>query len=203
MADRYPLPVWQKNGEKVGSLKSAFGNWWDQVEDWIKTPLNQMNAETCSAALLKYHAYQKDVTRFNDEPDELFRKRVKYAEQNAMEAGSKTGFIQIFERLGIGYLEIVEREDAVNWDVVSLRLSDSQVASNTELLSYIVQQYGRTCRRYELTVLTAVEMNVSVVEFGHLSFFDVAKESTGPWGIVATMRNDAVGHSWNLDVATL
>ncbi len=203
MADRYPLPVWLKSGEKVGSLKSAFGNWWNQVEDWIKTPLNQMNAETCSAALLKYHAYQKDVTRFNDEPDELFRKRVKYAEQNAMEAGSKTGFIQIFERLGIGYLEIVEREDAVNWDVISLRLSDSQVASNTELLSYIVQQYGRTCRRYELTVLTPVEMTVGVFEIGHTWALDVAKQVIEPWEAQTTIQNTAIGHSWSLDVASI
>lgn len=173
MADRYLLPVWEREGPNNKSLKSAFGAWWDKAEDWIKTPLNQMDAETCSGALLKYHAFQKDVTRFTDEPENLFRKRVKYAEQNAMDAGSKAGFIQIFERLGIGYLEILEREEEVNWDVISLRLSDSQIAENIDLLDYVIQQYGRTCRRYRLEVLTSIPVGIVVSDVGHLWSLDV------------------------------
>ncbi|MGO3406746.1 phage tail protein [Marinomonas sp.] len=203
MAERYSLPVWLKSGEKINRLKDAFGVWWDKTEGWIKTPLNQMDAQTCSVTLLKYHAYQKDVERFADEPDELFRKRVGFAEKNAMDAGSKAGFIDIFQRLGIGYLEVVEREDEVNWDVISLRLSDSQVASNTELLSYIIQQYGRTCRRYELTVLTPIEMTVGVFEVGHGWSLDIAKQVIEPWDAKATMQNVATGHTWNLDVASV
>lgn len=203
MADRYALPVWMRKGEKVKAVKAAFDAWWDTVEGWIKTPLNQMNAETCSGVLLKYHAYQKDVTRFTDEPEDLFRKRVEYAEQNAMEAGSKAGFIQIFERLGIGYLELLEREDEENWDVVSLRLSDSQIAGNVDLLSYIIQQYGRTCRRYELTVLTPIEMTLGVFEVGHSWSLDVAKQVIEPWEAQTIMQNTAVGHSWSLDVASI
>jgi hypothetical protein len=203
MTERYSLPIWEKEGPNNKGLKSAFSNWWDKVEGWIKTPLNQMDAETCSGALLKYHAYQKDVTRFADEPENLFRKRVKYAEQNAMDAGSKVGFIKIFERLGIGYLEILEREDEVNWDVVSLRLSDSQVAGNIDLLGYIIQQYGRTCRRYELTVLTPIEMTVGVFEIGHTWVLDVAKQVIEPWEAQTTIQNTAIGHSWSLDVASI
>lgn len=201
MADRYPLPVWEREGPNNKSLKGAFCTWWDKAEGWIKTPLNQMDAETCSGALLKYHAFQKDVTRFTDEPGELFRKRVKYAEQNAMDAGSKAGFIQIFERLGIGYLEMVERFDEENWDVISLRLSDGQIASNIDLLSYIIQQYGRTCRRYELTVLTPVNINIGVVEVGHSWSLDVAKQVIEPWEAQSTIQNTAIGYSWSLDVA--
>ena len=173
MTERYPLPVWEKKGPNNNSLKNAFGAWWDKAEGWIKTPLNQMDAETCSGALLKYLAYQKDVTRFTDEPEDLFRKRVKYAEQNAMDAGSKAGFIQIFERLGIGYLEMLEREDEVNWDVISLRLSDSQIAENIDLLDYVIQQYGRTCRRYRLEVITSIPVGIVVDDVGHLWSIDV------------------------------
>lgn len=203
MTESYSLPIWEKEGPNNKGLKSAFSNWWDKVEGWINTPLNQMDAETCSGALLKYHAYQKDVTRFADEPENLFRKRVKYAEKNAMDAGSKAGFIQIFERLGIGYLEILEREDEVDWDVVSLRLSDSQVAGNIDLLGYIIQQYGRTCRRYELTVLTPIEMTVGVFDIGHSWSLDVAKQVIDPWQAQTTMQNTAIGHSWSLDVASI
>ena len=175
MTDRYPLPMWEKKGPNNNSLKNAFGMWWDKAEGWIKTPLNQMDAETCSGALLKYLAYQKDVTRFTDEPEDLFRKRVKYAEQNAMDAGSKAGFIQIFDRLGIGYLEMLEREDEIDWDVISLSLNDSQIAGNIDLLSYIIQQYGRTCRRYELTVITPIVLGMEVAAVGNVWNLDVAK----------------------------
>jgi hypothetical protein len=98
---------------------------------------------------------------------------VKYAEQNAMDAGSKAGFIQIFDRLGIGYLEMLEREDEVNWDVISLRLSDSQIAENIDLLDYVIQQYGRTCRRYRLEVLTSIPVGLVVSDVGHLWSIDV------------------------------
>jgi hypothetical protein len=203
MTERYSLPVWMKNGVQTNKLKDAFSEWWDKTEEWLKTPLNQMDARTCAAALLKYHAYQKDVTRLANEPDDLFRKRVAYAEQNAMDAGSKAGFISIFERLGIGYLEMLEREDDENWDVVSLRLSDSQIAVNIDLLAYIIQQYGRTCRRYELTVLTPVSVFVDVVEVGHVWSLDVAQQVIEPWEAQTTMKNIDVGHSWNLDVASI
>jgi len=81
---------------------------------------------------------------------------VKYAFLNAKDAGSKAGFIRIFERLGIGYVEIEERFDVENWDVIKIRLSDSQLAKKTELLNLIIRKYGRTCRRYTFEVITFV-----------------------------------------------
>ncbi|RBO83441.1 phage tail protein [Marinomonas aquiplantarum] len=201
--EKYSLPVWMRQGEKAKALKAAFDAWWGKVEKWLQVPLDQMDAETCHSALLKYLAFQKDVKRFSNEPEELFRKRVKFAEQNAMDAGSKAGFIAIFERLGIGFLEMKEREDAESWDVISLRLSDSQIASNIDLLSYIIQQYGRTCRRYELTVLTPVELGVSVIEVGYSWHLDVAKQVVEPWGAQVILKDIDIGHSWNLDVASI
>ncbi len=172
--EKYPLPSWMRSGKTVTALKKAFDSWWALVERWLKVPLSQMDAETCRPELLKYYAYQKDVTRFTDEPESLFRKRVKYAELNAMDAGSKAGFIAIFERLGIGQVEVSERENSQEWDVISIRLSDSQISENTELLGYIIQQYGRTCRRYEFTTQTLIEVGVGVVDVGHLWSLDVA-----------------------------
>ncbi|MEO9655900.1 phage tail protein [Marinomonas sp.] len=203
MADRYSLPAWMKRGIHASKIKAAFDDWWDKTEAWLKTPLNQMDARTCAVALLKYHAYQKDVTRLENEPDDLFRKRVAFAEQNAMDAGSKEGFIAIFERLGIGYLEVLEREDSENWDVITLRLSDSQISENIDLLGYIIQQYGRTCRRYELTVLTPIDMTVGVFEVGHSWALDVASEPKEPWAISSAIKSNEIGHSWNLDIATV
>lgn len=84
----------------------------------------------------------------------LFRKRVAFAFVNARDAGSVEGFINIFERLGIGYVELFERQPDIDWDVILVRVTDSQIADNTQLLIQIIRQYGRTCRRYQFEVIT-------------------------------------------------
>lgn len=203
MTKRFSLPVWLKYGPEITKLANAFGEYWDKVERWVKTPLSQLDAETCHVAVLKLIAYQRDVDRFTGEPEALFRKRVSLAAKNALSAGSSAGFTDIFESLGIGFLEIKEREDVENWDVISLRLSDSQIASNIDLLSYIIQQYGRTCRRYELTVFTPVELGISSTEVGYSWHLDVAKQVVEPWRAQVILKDIDIGHSWHIDVASI
>ena len=110
-------------------------------------------------------AWQRDIQRFQGEPETLYRLRVKYAFINAVEAGSTSGLIRIFQRLGIGYVEIQERLPDQDWDIVSLLLSDSQLSENPVLLRVLIQQYGRTCRRYEFSTITPVSVGVCLVEF--------------------------------------
>lgn len=92
---------------------------------------------------------------------------MKYAFINAKESGSKIGFIRIFERLGIGYVEIEERFDIENWDVIKIRVSDSQIAKNNELLNLIIRKYGRTCRRYTLEIITNENIQIFHGEFNN------------------------------------
>jgi hypothetical protein len=187
--------------DESSKLIKATKAWWERTETWVRWPLTQMDALTASIGIVNLLAYQRDIQRFPNEPEELYRKRVKYALINAKDAGSKVGFIAIFERLGVGYVEIDERIDDVDWDVISLRLLDSQLSENTEILNYIIQKYGRTCRRYQLTVFTPIEMTVGVFEVGHMWSLDVAQQIIDPWEANSTMQNTAIGHSWSLDVA--
>lgn len=168
------LPFWMA-GVELGKLRTAIAAWWDTVETWIRWPVTQMDPLTCTLGILYLLAYQRDVDRFVGEPEDLFRKRVKYALINAQDAGSKAGFIRIFDRLGIGYVEITERFDAVNWDVISLLLSDAQIAGNTQLLQQIVEKYGRTCRRYEFLTLTPLPISTPGFAVGHVYGYDVAR----------------------------
>lgn len=133
------LPFWMDKGE-LNKVAVLFGKWWDYVLRAVKFPFNILDEENCSERILNLIAYQRDVERFEGEPLELFRKRVKYAFLNAKDAGSHKGFIRIFERLGIGYVEIEERFDVENWDVIKIRLSDSQLAKKTELLNLIIRK---------------------------------------------------------------
>lgn len=158
------LPFWLDGAEPT-KLKAAAQAWWENVEGWMRWPLLQLDAETCHLMVLDLLAWQRDITRFKSEPESLFRLRVKYAYVNAVDAGSTAGLKRILVRLGVGYIEIEERMPDRDWDVVLLRLSDSQLSQNPELLRVLVQQYGRTCRRYDFVTITHVAMHLAVADF--------------------------------------
>lgn len=158
------LPFWL-DGQELAKLRAAAQGWWEKVEGWLRWPLLQMDAETCHTTVLDLLAWQRDITRFRAEPEALYRLRVKYAFVNAVDAGSVAGFKRIMQRLGVGYIEIEERLPDRDWDVVMLRLSDSQLSKNPDLLGVLIQQYGRTCRRYEFVTITPLPLFVAVVDF--------------------------------------
>lgn len=158
------LPFWL-DGPQLAKLKAAAQSWWEKVEGWLQWPLLQMDADTCHLTVLDLLAWQRDISRFKDEPESLYRLRVKFAFINAVDAGSTAGLKRILQRLGVGYVEIDERMPDRDWDVVMLRLSDSQLSQNPELLRVLIQQYGRTCRRYDFVTLTPVSLRIVAADF--------------------------------------
>lgn len=158
------LPFWLA-GTELTKLKDAAHTWWTRVTEWLRWPLLQMDAETCHLTVLDLLAWQRDITRFKDEPERLYRLRVKFAFINAVDAGSTAGLKRILRRLGVGYVEIDERLAGRDWDVVLLRLSDSQLSENPELLRVLIQQYGRTCRRYDFVSITPVTLRIGAAQF--------------------------------------
>ncbi|RWA26140.1 phage tail protein [Pseudomonas veronii] len=158
------LPFWL-DGPQLAKLKAAAQSWWEKVEGWLQWPLLQMDADTCHLTVLDLLAWQRDISRFKDEPESLYRLRVKFAFINAVDAGSTAGLKRILQRLGVGYVEIDERMPERDWDVVMLRLSDSQLSQNPELLRVLIQQYGRTCRRYDFVTITPVSLRLVAADF--------------------------------------
>ena len=158
------LPFWL-DGPQLTKLKAASQAWWEKVEGWLQWPLLQMDADTCHLTVLDLLAWQRDISRFKDEPESLYRLRVKFAFINAVDAGSTAGLKRILQRLGVGYVEIDERLPDRDWDVVLLRLSDSQLSQNPELMRVLIQQYGRTCRRYDFVTITPVSLRIVAVDF--------------------------------------
>ncbi|MDU9400189.1 phage tail protein [Pseudomonas sp. zfem003] len=158
------LPFWL-DGPELAKLKAAAQAWWTKVEGWLHWPLLQMDADTCHLTILDLLAWQRDITRFKGEPEALYRLRVKHAFINAVDAGSVAGMKRILQRLGVGYVEIEERHPERDWDVVLLQLSNTQLAENPELLRVLIQQYGRTCRRYDFVTITPVTLGLVAVDF--------------------------------------
>ena len=160
------LPFWLE-GPELEKLRKAAASWWEKMASWAMLPVNMQDPDNCTEGFLKLLAWQRDITRFNTEPLELFRLRVKFARINAVDSGSVAGFKRIFERLGVGYVEIEERIPGQDWDIVSIRLSDSQLSQNQKLLETLIQHYGRTCRRYDWQVITPISVSVQSQEFNH------------------------------------
>ncbi|WP_421216501.1 phage tail protein [Aeromonas enteropelogenes] len=151
---------WWEDGQTVtptrrepAFLTRGIMNFWQQIRTWLLLPLAQTDPLTCSPALLDLLAWERDITRFDDEPLSLYRRRVKYAFINAQDAGEVAGFIRIFERLGLGRCQLHERQPCEEWDVITVEVTDSTISDNPALMMGLIQQYGRTCRRYRFQVV--------------------------------------------------
>ncbi len=167
------LPWWQ-DGETIPDekkepyfLTQGVKAFWKRVYGWMTFPLNQLDALTCSETLLDLMAWDRDITRFEGEPLSLYRKRVKYARINAEDAGSVVGFKRIFERLGIGIVAFKEREDPEQWDVCTIELTDGDISQNSRLVQTLIEQYGRTCRRYRFQVTFQTTVTMGSGAFAH------------------------------------
>jgi hypothetical protein len=157
--EKIKLTFWQG----LGNLKAyaAFLNiWFAQVKAWLLFPVNQFDVDQAHIAIVDLWAWERNIERFNSEPEWLYRRRVRHAYQNARDAGTVIGFKRIWERMELGFLELDERLEGRDWDIVELTVTESTIAEQPELLDIIIEKYGRTCRRYEWTTKTNLKMHL-------------------------------------------
>lgn len=200
------IPWWQDGSTTAEELKEphflskGVFSFWLMVRAWLLFPLRQMDALTCSESLLNLMAWDRDITRFENEPLSLFRKRVKFAAINAKDAGSVAGFKRIFERLGIAIVSFKEREDVIEWDVCTIELTDSAISQNSKLVQVLIEQYGRTCRRYRFQVTYPATVYMQCGEFSHtFAIYSAEKKEA----VTLTTKSTAVSNSQQLFRATM
>jgi len=163
---RIQLRFWQAAGDLL-ALAALGDTWWDQVQAWLAEVLPQIDPDTADIRMVALLGWQRHVTRFASESDALFRLRVKYALPNARDAGSLAGFAAIFGRLNLGAVEQQERVDPVDWDVITLTVSEDVFLENQPLLDAIIRQYGRTCRRYTYATQQNLVVTLRTFDFDH------------------------------------
>ncbi|TYC93855.1 phage tail protein [Vibrio anguillarum] len=200
------IPWWQDGSTTAEELKEphflskGVFSFWLMVRAWLLFPLRQMDALTCSESLLNLMAWDRDITRFENEPLSLFRKRVKFAAINAKDAGSVAGFKRIFERLGIAIVSFKEREDVIEWDVCTIELTDSAISQNSKLVQVLIEQYGRTCRRYRFQVTYPATVYMRCGEFANtFAIYSAEKKEA----VTLTTKSTAVSNSQQLFRATM
>lgn len=153
------LPFWMNAGNSAALVRTA-NRWFFYVKELISWPAAQYDIDKAALFIVDLLAWERDVQRFNQEPEWLYRRRVKFAYANARDAGSVAGFKKIWARMELGYIEIEERLPNRDWDVVRLLVTESAISEQPELLAILIEKYGRTCRRYELTTISNLSLSM-------------------------------------------
>ncbi len=153
----YSLSFWM-HGPYAQSLLSLFKTWWLKVKSWVSWPQQQFDPKVAALPIVDLLAWQRNIDRLPEEPEWLYRLRVKHAKANANDAGSVQGFQNIWRRLGLGELSIKERLEGREWDIIQLEVTENALSENEALLRDIIRLYGRTCRRYEYSTLTPMNL---------------------------------------------
>lgn len=144
------LRYWMGRGE-IAKFARAMRNYWGHVKAAFEMPLQQHDPLTAPMALVSILAWQRGVEKLGQEPESLFRIRVAHAYGFSRDAGSVSGWEDMFEKLGYPHIVQDERLTNVDWDVISLKIRDGDLSDIPDLLDTVVRQYGRTCRRYQYT----------------------------------------------------
>lgn len=174
---RFPsinLKWWMGQGE-LAKLARAFTNYWQIVQRALEFPLQKHDAKNAPIAIVDLLAWQRDVQRLEKEPESIYRTRVANAYSFARHGGETRGFYRMFETLGVGWCEIKERQDAAQWDVVTIETGAGDIANKSYLMNAIIRQYGRTCRRYQFNVSFPEILNIHHVAFSHSQQIYTAK----------------------------
>ena len=200
------VPWWQDGSTTSEQLKEPYflsggvHQFFSLIKGWLLFPLQQADALTCSESLLNLMAWDRDIERFDGEPLSLFSKRVKFAAINAKDSGSVAGFKAIFQRLGIGIVNFKERESAIEWDVCTIELAEDYFYQNTKLIQTLIEQYGRTCRRYRFEVVFKASVYVCSAEFSHrFSMFTAQTKEE----VEMSIKAQPIEHQQQLFIASL
>lgn len=170
------LRFWESAGQ-MGKIAEIGDKWWDKVQGWLNWLPQQIDVDNAPIELVNLIAYQRDISRFQNEEEQLYRRRVKYAFLNAKSAGEYLGFFEIWQRLQLGMLEQQERISKEDWDVIQLVIDEDIFAKNQQLFDFIIRKYGRTCRRYWYTTQKKQPLGVRAFEFEYEDLKCVAKNT--------------------------
>ncbi len=160
------LPSWL-SGKDAEALAKVAQSYWQEVESYLFWWLEQQHSETAQTAILDLLAWERSINRLPGESAALYGLRVKHAFANATDAGSNVGMERIFKRLGFGYIQVNERVSGFDWDMVEIAMLEDEFSGKEQLVNEVIEQYGRTCRRYFLSAMATVNTTdaIGLVEY--------------------------------------
>jgi hypothetical protein len=153
-SDLTKMPYWlARRGSELDKLRKGAVRFWQSFVDMLAFPSKQLDPMTADLEIVHLLAWERDIEQIPSETELMYRTRVKYALPFAKGAGSKSGWLDMFKKLGMPWITIDERFSPIDWDVVSLQVLDDDLGERQDLMGYITRQYGRTTRRYQYTTI--------------------------------------------------
>lgn len=188
------MPYWlAKPGGELDKLRKGMVRFWQRFVDMMQFASQQMDPMTAELEFVHLLAWERDIEQIPDETEVMYRTRVKYALPFAKGAGSKSGWLEMFKKLGMPWITIDERFSSTDWDVVDLQLLDVDFGDRQELINSICRQYGRTTRRYQYSTIAKMSVISPPKNFDNDSDFNVASVNTNlmPAKRMMTMDGDS------------
>ncbi|MCH5144112.1 phage tail protein [Desulfovibrio sp. UIB00] len=176
----FSLSFWM-NGAESTKLGKAAHAWFSMLGKAAAWSLDNRDPMTCDERTLNLLAWERCVRRYPGEPERLYRLRVTHAYANARDSGQTAGWGRIFERLELGGLSLAERVPGQDWDRVGIIADDSQFPDQQNVLEIIIEDYGRTCRRYYF------DSRIPIPALAHVGRFSWHQET-----VEAAMSNRAI-----------
>lgn len=162
------MPYWlARPASELDKLRKGAVRFWQRFVDMLAFPAKQLDPMTAELEFVHLLAWERDIEQIPSETELMYRTRVKYALPFAKGAGSKSGWLDMFKKLGMTWVNIDERISQTDWDVVDLQLLDSDFGNRQKLIDYICRQYGRTTRRYQLTTISKMPLIAPLKSFDH------------------------------------
>ena len=155
------IATWLNKGYAEKLVKAAAG-YWEESRNYVMWAVSQSDEFQSKEPILGLLAWERLTKRLSSEPAQLYKKRVQHALVNTINAGEIATIKDIFNRLDIEVLSVRERIEGRDWDIIAIDMTDSALSSGYELLPELIQLYGRTCRRYELTVHNLATVSLSL-----------------------------------------
>lgn len=186
------LPNWlARPGSELDKLRNGGVRFWQRFVDMLQFPARQMDPMTAELEFVHLLAWERDIAQIPSETELMYRTRVKYALPFAKGAGSTSGWLDMFKKLGMPWLAINERSSETDWDVVDLMLLDSEFGNQQNLVDYICRQYGRTTRRYQYTTIAKMTCIAPPKNFDNHNDLSIATINTNllPAKRLMTMDN--------------
>lgn len=182
-----------KPGSELDKMRKATVLYWARLTEILQWPAKQLDPMTAELEIVHLLAWERGIKQIVNETEHIYRTRVKYALKFAKGAGSKAGWLFMFEKLGTPHITIDERITPTDWDVVSLQLLDSDLADQAGLIDNITRQYGRTTRRYEYETIASIPLVTPPNDFALDSLTGIAKinQNSSPKLGLASMTNES------------
>ncbi|CAM2803758.1 Phage protein [Vibrio neptunius] len=190
---------WMGRGE-LAKFANALRNYWLRVDEALRMPLKKHDPLTAPIGIVRLMAWERDIEPLEREDEMIFRIRVANAYSFARHGGETAGFKNMFAKLGVDWVEIHERQDQEQWDVVTIETADSELAQKNWLMNAMIRQYGRTCRRYQFNVTYPVTLKMIAAAFGQRFNLYAAKandEST------VAVREKRIEHNQQIFTASM